>query len=582
MKPLLSALSGYIRLPGRGRCKGQCRRRPAFRLRLEVLEDRLAPTVGPLGNEFLVNQVAVINPTLHGQSVAVDSKGQFVEVWATQGVVTDQGVRAWVFNANGSARTDELKITNDSGESTDPSVAIDAQGDFVVSWTDTTNIFAQRFNVTGTSQGSSFQVSRLTAGDQFPGVAMDAQGDFVVSWSSNGQNNQTWGVYARRYNAAGTAQGDEFQVSQVTTVNQFAYWSVAMDAQGDFVISWDYDDVAANIYARLYNATGTPQGNAFQVNQLTTHNGTAHPAMDAQGDFVVSWFSGAFGAPNNVYARRYNAAGTAQGNEFQVNQSPTGVTSNGGQIGARVAMDPQGDFVVSWANLGKDGDGFGVFVRAYYAAGTPQDDEFQVNQFTTQDQNEPSVAMDGQGGLVVTWQSAGQSDGIYARQFVVTARTITFSPATLSAASLNQSYSQTITGMGGIAPYNNFTIGGGALPSGLSLSATGALSGTPTVLGTFTFTVSATDSSTGTNAPYTGSQVYTLDVTDKFSYDGAGKTLTIAADAASNTFTFSQASSQGQLRRRPLDVHLQSERCRAILHGRSGRQGRRERCRGIG
>jgi hypothetical protein len=85
-------------------------------------------------------------------------------------------------------------------------------------------------------------------------------------------------------------------------------------------------------------------------------------------------------------------------------------------------------------------------------------------------------------------------------------------PTTLPAASAGDSYSQTITASGGTAPYH-FTISSGSLPSGLSLNATtGVLSGTPLASGTFRFTVKATDSSTGTGAPFSGSRGYALTV----------------------------------------------------------------------
>lgn len=90
----------------------------------------------------------------------------------------------------------------------------------------------------------------------------------------------------------------------------------------------------------------------------------------------------------------------------------------------------------------------------------------------------------------------------------VAAPTITLSPSALTNATAATAYSQTITASGGTAAYT-YAIASGALPAGLTLSSSGVLSGTPTAGGTFNFTVTATDSSTG-NGPYTGSRAYSL------------------------------------------------------------------------
>jgi hypothetical protein len=69
---------------------------------------------------------------------------------------------------------------------------------------------------------------------------------------------------------------------------------------------------------------------------------------------------------------------------------------------------------------------------------------------------------------------------------------ISLSPPTLPAGTTGSAYSQTISASGGIGSYT-FTLSSGALPAGVTLSAGGSLSGTPTVSGTFNFKVRATD-----------------------------------------------------------------------------------------
>ena len=101
------------------------------------------------------------------------------------------------------------------------------------------------------------------------------------------------------------------------------------------------------------------------------------------------------------------------------------------------------------------------------------------------------------------------ASGVSGPAFTLTnvAPTITLNPTTLPIGTKGQLYpNQTITASGRFGPYT-FAATGGALPSGLTLTAAGVLGGTPTVSGDFTFTITATD----TNGS-TGSQAYTLTI----------------------------------------------------------------------
>lgn len=76
---------------------------------------------------------------------------------------------------------------------------------------------------------------------------------------------------------------------------------------------------------------------------------------------------------------------------------------------------------------------------------------------------------------------------------------LNLSPTSLSGGTVGIAYSATITASGGPSP--TFAVTSGSLPNGLSLATSGALTGTPTTVGTFNFTITATSGSiTGSRA----------------------------------------------------------------------------------
>ena len=84
--------------------------------------------------------------------------------------------------------------------------------------------------------------------------------------------------------------------------------------------------------------------------------------------------------------------------------------------------------------------------------------------------------------------------------------TITINPPTLPNGFVGKSYSQQLTQTGGLNPISfGFT---GTLPTGLTLSNSGLLSGTPTVTGTFNFMVQVTDGN-----GCTGTVAYSVNIT---------------------------------------------------------------------
>ena len=121
------------------------------------------------------------------------------------------------------------------------------------------------------------------------------------------------------------------------------------------------------------------------------------------------------------------------------------------------------------------------------------------------------------GSHSITAEYSGDTNNAAATSAAITvavaAPTFTFSPAggALSNARVGSRYDQTVTAnASGLTAPISYSVTTGALPPGLTLNTTnGAISGTPTGAGNYSFTITATDSAV---SPSSGSANYTLTV----------------------------------------------------------------------
>ncbi len=378
-------------------------------------------------NEFTPNAQAAA-------SAAMESNGDFVVVWRSYLQDGYQlGVFAKRFDSAGAMLALEFQVNTQTGRFEYGSViASDADGDFVVVWHSFgqdgsgPGIFLQRYDSSGARLGVDFQVNTRTLNTQrFATVAMDADADFVVAWQSQYQDGDSYGIFARRFDAAGVPQAVEFQVNSWTTGHQ-GFPTAAMEDGGGFVLIWHsagQDGSETGVFGQRFAATGSAQGSEFQVNTYTTGDqGYAALAIDADGDFVVAWDSAFQDASGTgVFARRFGSAGEALGSEFQVS-----AYTFAQQFHSVAAMDTNGDFVVAWTADLPGGSGHEISAQAFTRAGLRVGPELQVNSFTLASQEfftapRPSgAAMDADGDFLIVWESASQDGGergVFAQRF---------------------------------------------------------------------------------------------------------------------------------------------------------------------
>ncbi len=221
--------------------------------------------------------------------------------------------------------------------------------------------------------------------------------------------------------AQGLPLGSEFQVNTYTMGAQ-EFPAVATDPLGNFVVVWEsgQDGSDFGVFGQRFASSGTPLGTEFQVNTYTTGYQGTYPssdvATDGAGNFVVVWTSDLQdGSYYGVFGQRFSNTGARVGTEFQVNTYTTG-----NQNDPTVASTGAGNFVVLWQSANnQDGDARGIFGQRFSNTGTPLGGEFQVNTYTTGDQHAPAVALDAAGNFVVVWHSPqdGNSDGVFGQRF---------------------------------------------------------------------------------------------------------------------------------------------------------------------
>ncbi|MEO1086986.1 MAG: hypothetical protein AAFY88_22350, partial [Acidobacteriota bacterium] len=196
--------------------------------------------------------------------------------------------------------------------------------------------------------------------------------------------------------------GGELQLNSYTSENQ-SFPDVALAPDGRALAVWEsvaQDGDRDAVIARFYDAAGSPAGDEFIVNNYTTHHQSqASVEMAPDGSFVILWrSSGQDGDGWGSYGQRFDPSGERIGGEFLVNEE----TENHQEL-AVAAFDGDGHMMVVWESTEQDGSAGGIYSRAYDSAGQAGD-ELRVNTTTAGWQNDAEIAAL-PSGFVVVWES---------------------------------------------------------------------------------------------------------------------------------------------------------------------------------
>ncbi|MEM7584088.1 MAG: hypothetical protein AAF560_11945 [Acidobacteriota bacterium] len=264
------------------------------------------------------------------------------------------------YASSGSPLGDPFQVNSDTvGNQFSAAVALDSDGAFVVVWDSEgemgtgvgAGVQGQRYASDGSAVGGQFQINTYTTGsNEYPAVAMDADGAFVVVWHTYGFNGR---VRGQRYASDGSAVGGEFLFNTYTTAAQ-TQPSIAMNGDGAFVVAWnsyEYEYLTTYIHTlqgQRFGSDGTEAGGQFEIiSNDTGVPGYPSVAMNAVGDFIVTW-GGSDPFANDIFGiqgKRYASGGTVLRGKFEINTQTTG-----SQRGASVAADGNQRFIVTWGS----------------------------------------------------------------------------------------------------------------------------------------------------------------------------------------------------------------------------------------
>jgi hypothetical protein len=386
----------------RSRKTNSARRRTRAKLSLEAFEPRAMMAFGgefALGSEFTGNTEVATASSADGTSVAV---------WVAPGTGGDTDILGQLYNADGTERGGIFGVSTGPGRDSEPAVAMDADGDFVVSFTRAHNfgflnldtdrdVRARRFNSSGAALGGSVGVSLSDSEEAFDSdVAMDSNGDFVVAYTAETTKTRQASflgipftesftdrdVRARLFNSNGAADGGTFGVDTGATLfEQDA--SVAMADNGRFVVAYENGN---DIQLRQFTAGGTLRRTLTLASSSRVES-NPDVAVDSAGNAVVAWQDATNGA--DIKARRVSDGGA---------MSPVLVirSTSDFEIKPSVALSRDGnEYIVAYNREVRGGSLVADHVDATRVIRSGGTDAVEGHQSLGQGMDGPSISVDG-------------------------------------------------------------------------------------------------------------------------------------------------------------------------------------------
>lgn len=327
--------------------------------------------------------------------VAADGAGNIYAAWEDD-TANNANILFTRSTDGGKTFSTPKNLSNTSGFSSNPRVAIDAHGVIYVAWEDDATgnleIFVSQSSDGGLNFSTPTNVSNDPADSEDPQLAVDAFGNVDVVWNDK---NITMGIFFAQSTDGGKTYSTPKNLA--SNLNGSFVPQMAVGQDGSISVAWEDDSATGQPSVSF--AHSSDKGVTFSAAQKLSTGGAAFGAqlaVDASGNINVVWMDSTLGNQEIFFSRSMD-----QGVTFS---APSDVSKGTGSAdNPQIGTDANGSIYVVWQD-----DVPPMFSRdIYFARSGNGGVTFSAGQNlsnSTGDSTAPSLTVDAKSNIGVAWQ----------------------------------------------------------------------------------------------------------------------------------------------------------------------------------
>lgn len=315
-------------------------------------------------------------------------------------------------NGNKLWTSDGLGVCLDPADQASPTLIPDGTGGLIVAWEDSRNgnidIFAQKVDSSGNIKWTTNGISVVLKANYQKNLKLvsDGAGGAIITWQDS--VNGLADIYAQRINSSGNVLWTTGGVVICNAAGNQSNPKIQADLSGGAIMAWqdkrngnDYD-----IYTQKINSSGITQwtGNGVAIAKLAGTQSNCKIRGDGSGGAIIAWPDKRNAVDYDIFIQRIDSLGMIQW------------TANGvkvcGAAGSQSSLDMASDGIAGVIITWKDGrtlssGNLDIYVQKINLSGLT---EWTANGIivsnSANNQLNPNVIGDGNGGAIITWQDS--------------------------------------------------------------------------------------------------------------------------------------------------------------------------------